>query len=70
MITTIFLSHFRECPLSLTAAYGLLNLGVKGAEVASLMQNGLDSAHGIEWLVYTCCRTVSFILSKYVMLTG
>ena len=39
----------RECPLALEAALGLLALGVKGAEVASLMMNAVPSVGSMEW---------------------
>ena len=45
---TIF---FRECPLSLEAAHGLLSLGVKGAEVASFMMSASANLASLEWYV-------------------
>ncbi len=47
----IYSAIFRECPMSLEAAQGLLSLGIKGAEVATLMMNGLTTATNTEWLV-------------------
>ena len=40
---------FRECPLSLTAAEGLLALDVKVPEVNSLMIQGLQGAKLHDW---------------------
>ena len=36
-----YVFYFRESPLSLEAAHGLLTLGVKGIEVDSYMKNSL-----------------------------
>lgn len=47
---------FKECPLALEAVQELLSLGVRGAEVASLMINIHGSCAGTEWLVFvTTC---------------
>uniref|UniRef100_T1J2T0 Anaphase-promoting complex subunit 7 n=1 Tax=Strigamia maritima TaxID=126957 RepID=T1J2T0_STRMM len=40
----------KECPLALEAAQGLLSLGVKGAEVASLMLSATSTIPNSEWL--------------------
>ena len=41
---------YRDCPLALEAALGLLALGVKGAEVASLMMvNNPPSGAQMDW---------------------
>lgn len=48
----LILKHFtflRECPFALEASEGLLSLGVKGAEVASLMLSGSISVANIDW---------------------
>lgn len=42
---------FKECPLALEAVQELLSLGVRGAEVASLMINIHGNCAGTEWLV-------------------
>ncbi|XP_076364183.1 anaphase-promoting complex subunit 7 isoform X2 [Tachypleus tridentatus] len=47
---TSYKEVLKECPLAMQAALGLLALGVKGAEVASLMQNGTSTIPSIEWL--------------------
>ena len=39
----------KECPLALEAVQELLSLGVRGAEVASLMINIHGSCTGTEW---------------------
>ncbi len=41
---------YRECPVSLVAAQGLLALGVKGAEVASFMMSANSSLTNLDWL--------------------
>ncbi|XP_013384483.1 anaphase-promoting complex subunit 7 [Lingula anatina] len=45
---TCFKEVLRECPLALEAVLGLLSLGVRGAEVASLVLHGVHG--GCEWL--------------------
>lgn len=47
---TGFKEVLKECPLALDAAQGLLSLGVKGAEVASLMLSGTANIPNSEWL--------------------
>lgn len=47
---TCYKEVLRECPLALEAVGGLLTLGVKGAEVASLVVNGLPPGVNPEWL--------------------
>ena len=42
----------RECPFSLESIQGLLSLGVKGADVAALVMNGLPHGSSCDWLVY------------------
>lgn len=47
---TAYKEVLRECPLSLQATKGLLCLGVKGAEVASLMMNVGPGTASLDWL--------------------
>ncbi|ELT97952.1 hypothetical protein CAPTEDRAFT_184536 [Capitella teleta] len=66
---TAYKEVLRECPLSLAAAQGLLALGIKGAEVESLIKNGLPCATNMEWL-FSWVRGQSLVASKeYVAAT-
>lgn len=47
---TAYKEVLRECPLALEAVQELLSLGVRGAEVASMMINAHGSSTGMEWL--------------------
>ncbi|CAL1287882.1 unnamed protein product [Larinioides sclopetarius] len=47
---TSYKEVLRECPFAVDAALGLLTLGVKAAEVASLMLNNSINAANIDWL--------------------
>ncbi|XP_076029628.1 anaphase-promoting complex subunit 7 [Oratosquilla oratoria] len=47
---TAYKEVLRECPLALEAVQGLLSLGVRGAEVASLMINVSNNTMCTEWL--------------------
>lgn len=47
---TAYKEVLKECPLALEAVQELLSLGVRGAEVASLMINVHGSTAGTEWL--------------------
>jgi len=42
---------FKECPLAIEAAEGLLSLGVKGTEVNAMMLE-MVGINGLEWLVF------------------
>ncbi|KAG1673487.1 Anaphase-promoting complex subunit 7 [Nymphon striatum] len=46
---TAYKEVVKECPLALEAARGLLSLGVKGAEVSSMVLNG-SSISSIDWV--------------------
>ena len=39
----------QECPLAMEAAQALLQMGVKGTEVACLMVNGTSNVPNMEW---------------------
>ncbi|XP_041349110.1 anaphase-promoting complex subunit 7-like isoform X2 [Gigantopelta aegis] len=47
---TCYKEVVREQPLALDAAVGLLSLGMKGADVASLITNNLPHGTNVEWL--------------------
>lgn len=47
---TSYKEVLKECPFAVEAAQGLLSLGVKGAEVISLMLSGSISVANIDWL--------------------
>lgn len=46
---TAYKEVVKECPLALEAAKGLLSLGVKGAEVSSLMLNSSSNISSLDW---------------------
>ncbi|XP_043571632.1 anaphase-promoting complex subunit 7 isoform X3 [Chiloscyllium plagiosum] len=47
---TSYKEVLRQCPLALDAILGLLSLSVKGAEVASLTMNVIQSIPNLDWL--------------------
>lgn len=47
---TSYKEVIRECPFSLESIQGLLSLGVKGADVAALVMNGLPHGASCDWL--------------------
>ncbi|XP_037092477.1 anaphase-promoting complex subunit 7-like [Pollicipes pollicipes] len=47
---TAYKEVLRECPLAMEAAQGLLQMGVKGTEVACLMVNGTSNVPNMEWV--------------------
>ncbi|KAG8226887.1 hypothetical protein J437_LFUL005646, partial [Ladona fulva] len=59
----------RECPLALEAVEGLLSLGVKGAEVASFMLDGISTLPNMEWLT-TWVRARAHFFAKEYMQAG
>ncbi|KAK2170518.1 hypothetical protein LSH36_2g01059 [Paralvinella palmiformis] len=48
---TAYKEVLRGCPMSLEAARGLLQLGVKGVEVETMMRSSLTSTTNISWLM-------------------
>ena len=46
---TAYKEVLRECPLAMEAAQALLQMGVKGTEVACLMVNGTSNVPNMEW---------------------
>ncbi|KAF0311903.1 Anaphase-promoting complex subunit 7 [Amphibalanus amphitrite] len=47
---TAYKEVLRECPLAMEAAQALLQMGVKGTEVACLMVNGTSNVPNMEWV--------------------
>ncbi|XP_010772265.1 anaphase-promoting complex subunit 7-like, partial [Notothenia coriiceps] len=47
---TSYKEVLRQCPLALDAIIGLLSLSVKGAEVASMTMDVIQSIPNLEWL--------------------
>lgn len=47
---TSYKEVLRQCPLALDAILGLLSLSVKGAEVASMTMNVIQTVPNLDWL--------------------
>ncbi|KAL5016106.1 hypothetical protein ScPMuIL_005695 [Solemya velum] len=60
---TCYKEVLRECPLALDAIYGLLSLGVNGADVAAIVMNGLPHGTSYDWLT-TLIKGQSYFCSQ------
>ena len=45
----LFDSFFRECPMALDAVFGLLSLGLKGADVIAIVMTGMPQGMFCDW---------------------
>ncbi|GIY82578.1 anaphase-promoting complex subunit 7 [Caerostris extrusa] len=62
---TYYKEVLRECPFAVDASHGLLNLGTKSGEVASMMVSGSLSAANIDWLSMWMRANYHFIAKEF-----